>query len=234
MNNRILKNISSLVIATLIVVSCGNSSNNNEGQPQEIKNQIDEISFQEDDCPDEFIKTIEAYSFTELGLACRKGDLNSAKNLIERGACKNRCMSDEIFEYDVLYTSVMFDKIDIVKYFINTEKDVNKVYDENGMTLLTLACMRDKSDISFHMSKLLLDAGANVNGGGDMGFDYILYPLFEAIKNNNLRLVELLIDNGADITIVDKQDETIFTIIDGYGVNFEMKDYINSLRIEEE
>ena len=235
--------ITVIIISIFIMASCSNRTNGNDivenSENAEIITDSYEESAENDankstDCEDAFVKTIGLYQFTELGWACYKGDLNTVKKLIEEGACKKRCLADIIYQYDVLYVSIMYNKIKIVEYFINAKENVNRIYDEDAMTPLSLACMNNKPDMAFAMSKLLLDAGANVNGGGDAGGDYIIYPLFEAIKNNNLKLVKLLIDSGADITIVDKQDETIFTIIDGYGVNSEMKDYINSLRIEEE
>jgi len=178
----------------------------------------------------EFVKTMDRYEFTNLGLAIYNGNLNAARRLIMQGANKERCLGDETFQYDVLYTSVLFGKIDLLEYFINTERNVNKVYDENGVTLLSLACMKDDPDMTFRMSKMLIEAGANVNGGGDMGFDYIIYPLFGAVRSNNFKLVKLLVEHGADITVADKQGETVFSIMERGGVLPEIKEYIQSRR----
>jgi len=237
------------IIITFIAIAfvadgCGHTNNKNVTQNNdndwkpfgyEIDGDTEEVISADDDTvnetgyQDKFVKTIGAYDFTELGLAIYEDDLNTAKKLIEAGASKSSCLSDEIFVYDVLYTSVMFGKIKFVEYFTNAEEGVNKVYDENGTTVLTFACKSDEPETSFRISQLLLDAGADVNGGGDMGFDYIFYPLFEAVKKNNLRLVKFLVEKGADITVVDKQGATVFTIIDGLGVNSEMKNYIGQL-----
>jgi ankyrin repeat protein len=219
-----------VVFVTLIITSCSNRASNDKIANEDVEYQENNVN-EETDNQNKFVKTIGAYDFTELGLAIYNGDLNTAKKLIEGGACKNRCLADPTFEYDVLYASIMFDKIKFVEYFINTEKDVNKVYSENGMTLLTLACKSDNLDVALRISKLLLNAGADVNGGGDMGFDYILYPLFEAVKKSNLQLVKLLIEKGANINVVDKQDNTIFTLIDDREeISLEMKEYVNSLQ----
>ncbi len=163
------------------------------------------------DCHDEFVKTIGAYSFTELGLACHDGDLSAVKKLIGEGACKSRCMSDEIYEYDVLYAAVTFGKTDLVKYFVDAGEDVNRTYDENGTTPLTLACQYDRPDVAFDMAKILLDVGADVDGGSDPGDEYeynVVYPLFETVKAGNTKLFQLLIDKGVTFYPADNARET--------------------------
>jgi ankyrin repeat protein len=229
-------NLTTLLTAfMLITISCNNRADNRRVAVGDIQTEItvyqDQIiGSNETDDYDDFIKTVGLYSFTELGWACYNGNLDAVKELIEAGACMSFCMADPTFEYDVLYTSVKFNQISLLEYFISIKENGNKVYDENGMTLLSLACMSDNPDIAFEMAKLLLDAGANINGEGDMGFDYIIFPLFEATKRDNLKLAKLLVEREADITVIDKQGRTIFALVDEIDVSVEMTSYINSLR----
>jgi ankyrin repeat protein len=176
-----------------------------------------------------FIKEIDGYQYTELGLACRTGDLNKAKQLIEKGACKSSCMTDDIFEYDALYVSVMFGKIDLVNYFIPQEEDIDRMCDESGTTFLGLACFYKDKAIADKMAGSLIRAGANVNGLGDTGFDYVSIPLHNAALSNNLPLVKRLVTHGADIFAKNKQNETLFTMLGYSGVDAAMKKYIRSL-----
>jgi hypothetical protein len=42
-----------------------------------------------------------------LGLACYDGNLEAVKKLISEGACKKqRCMTDDYFEFDLLYSTI--------------------------------------------------------------------------------------------------------------------------------
>lgn len=182
-------------------------------------------------CRDTFMYDEDGYKYTKLGLACKKGDLESVKRIISEGANTERCSSDEFYEYDVIYVAVLFNQVELVRYFVgDLNKDVNQIYNEDGLTLLSLAAMSDDFSSACMIAKILVDAGADVNGSGDHGADYIWYPLFEAVKSNNIELLKYLISNGADVNSVDRQGGTIYILAEQDGrVNNEMKEYIKSL-----
>jgi ankyrin repeat protein len=219
-----LQKIATFIVATFMAASIHFFCSCNNTPAPTLLHQTNTVSIEE--CQDPYIKTIGVYQFTALGSACYEGNLTEVKSLVAKGTCKKRCLTDDIYEYDALYTSVLFNQRNIVEYFIKTE-EVNRIYDENGMTLLSLACTNNHTEIA----RLLLQAGAEVNGGGFTGGDLIIYPLFEAVKNNNLKLVQLLVENKADITVMDIQGETVFSIMDEMKkVDMEMKEYL--IRIE--
>ncbi|MDR0866722.1 MAG: ankyrin repeat domain-containing protein [Candidatus Symbiothrix sp.] len=186
---------------------------------------------EEEECHDEFIKTIDyggaPYRFTELGLACHDGDLSKVQTLIQNGACTTGCMGDDIFEYDALYTAVWFGKPDIVNYLIRQGENVNRIYGEARGTLLSLACLNEDKEIAFKMAELLIKAGASVQAEQNFDGGYTAVPLHFAVGKNNLSLVKLLIEHGADIHI-ESEGMTIFQMAD-MSANAEMKEYIQSL-----
>lgn len=55
------------------------------------------------------------------------------------------------------------------------------------------------------MAEILLKSGAKVDGAGDLGFGYILYPLHEAIIQNDVEMVKLLLKYKAN-TKLKNQD----------------------------
>lgn len=67
-----------------------------------------------------------------------------------------------------------------------------------------MACLC-KPDDTYEMSKLLLDCGANYNVRDFEGATPVLRALE---KTSSLRNVELLLSNGADITVVDNKGKT--------------------------
>jgi hypothetical protein len=214
-------------VIILSVIAFSGCSHTPQNKPMQVEN--DAVS-NSNECNDDFIKTIDNYQYTALGLACRSGDLAKVKDLIAKGACKDRCMSDEIFEYDALFISVECGKIDLVNYFIQQGNEgIDDMCDENGTTVLSVACRYKDKAIACKMAEILLRAGANANGLGDTGFDYITIPLHEAASKNNLKLVKLLVEHGADIFAKNKQNETLFTLLNYGSPDDAMKKYILSL-----
>ena len=206
-NNKLKITLSVLILFGIINFSCANKNSNGES----VNNTQEESTGSSQNgvnCNDKFIESKGLYNFTELGLACYNNDLVLVKSLINKGACKERCLSDEIFEYDILYTAILFEQVDIVEYLIGIGQDVNKIYDENGYMALSLACSIKDKKRALSITKMLIDAEAQVYGAGDIGGDYIIYPVFCAINSDNIDLVKLLIECGADLTVVDKQGNT--------------------------
>lgn len=151
-----------------------------------------------------YIVDIDNYKATRLGEACSKGDLAGVKKLLNDGADKEQCLSDDIYEYDIVYAAVYFNKVDILKFLITQKVDVNKVYNENGLTALSLACINSNSEITL----LLLDVGANPNGVGNCGEDYTFYPIIEATQRNDIQTVKALLKHNVNLNVTDQDGST--------------------------
>lgn len=153
---------------------------------------------------DGYVVEIDNYKATRLGEACSKGDLVGVKKLLNDGADKEQCLSDDLYEYDIVYAAVYFNKVDILKFLITQKEDVNKVYNENGLTALLLACINSNSEIAL----LLLDVGANPNGAGNCGGDYTFYPIIEAAQRNDIQTVKALLKHNVDRNVTDQDGST--------------------------
>ena len=207
----------SVICCVLLLASCGNSGKRQDNKETANSDTTKAIEKPDNDCHDDFIATIGDNSFTELGLACREGNINAIKRLVNKGACKNRCMADEIYEYDALYTSIEFERIEAVKYFVESGDDVNRIYDESGMSALCLACFGQNKELACDIARILLNAGAKVNGNKSIDGSYMQIPLRTAVLKDNKRLAKLLLDKGADPKMKDEQGEDVYSIINNWN-----------------
>ena len=57
---------------------------------------------------------------------------------------------------------------------------------------------------NFPVACLLLQYGAKANGLGNLGGDYITYPLIIAVDKNNINMVKVLLKYGARTKVRDK------------------------------
>lgn len=75
----------------------------------------------------------------------------------------------------------------------------------------------DDREMAFTITKLLLDAGANPNGYGNVSYENSVptyYPLIEAVMKGDAEIVELLIDSGADFELENSWEPSIIKLID--------------------
>ena len=123
------------------------------------------------------------YRLYPLGIACRNGDITAIKQLLA-GKDEPMAMSSDCYEFDILYTAIYFNKEDVLKYALTRYKDINdRVYsDEYGLTLLTYACRLS----NVKLARILLEHGIHVNGCQSPYDTYKVYPIMEAIANNNI------------------------------------------------
>ena len=78
--------------------------------------------------------------------------------------------------------------------------NANVAYNEDGLCPLVMSC----SINSYPVTCLLLQYGAKANGLGNLGGDYITYPLIIAVDKNNINMVKILLKYGAKIKVKDK------------------------------
>lgn len=156
---------------------------------------------------DEELK-INNYSWTGIGVACRKGNLKMIKFLVKNNADIHEGYYDEWFGYTSMFAAVESKNIDVVNYLISKKVAVDIGAAENGFSPLIVAIQ----DNSFEMCKLLLENGANPNKD-ETAFPDIepWIPLKTAIEKNNIKIVNLLLQFGADkFTIHGEENDTIF------------------------
>ena len=146
--------------------------------------------------------------YSLLGFACKYKCCHLAEKLIRLNADVETGASDEYLVFDALSVAVESQDLCLVKLLLDNGANPNRMNSEEGFTVLSLSCRLNNYDIA----KLLIESGAEVDGAGDTGFDYIHYPLLHAVESNNIKLVQLLIDNNCTVDVKDKQDETPFTI----------------------
>ena len=149
------------------------------------------------------------YQLYPLGIACRNHDMATIQRLLAETE-EPMAMGNDYYDFDILYTAIYFDKEDVLKYALTRYKDINdRVYsDEYGLTLLTYACKLS----NVKLARILLEHGINVNGYQSPYDTYKAYPIMEAIANNNLELVKLLLEYHADLDIKDSNGNTPLTL----------------------
>lgn len=88
------------------------------------------------------------------------------------------------------------------------------------------------SDGDEELSRLLFSKGADIDyHEPDMVFPYASTPVIEAARNNDFKMVCWLVENGADITIMDKHGERPYTLAIE-NKNSKMADYLKALEPE--
>jgi ankyrin repeat protein len=168
----------------------------------------------------EFGASIEGYKTTPLGLAVYSGDTTRFQELIKQGASIEKCLTDETYIFDILYTAFVFNKIEFIRYILANKlyTDANETYTEEAETPLTLACSLHDSNEAFEIAQSLIDSGANVDGAGESGGEQTKYPIIIAVNRKNFSITKLLIDHGAKKNVTNALGETPLVIAQKNGI----------------
>lgn len=157
-----------------------------------------------------FTISLKGYKATELGQAVYAGDLGKVRELVNKGAPTGKCLTDETYVYDLLYSALAFNRIDLVRYVLKNKlyTSVNTTYTEDAETPLTMTCNLKDSSGAVEIADSLIKLGAKANGAGASGGERTMYPLFIAVNRHNFRLTKLLLENHADKEIKNEAGET--------------------------
>ncbi len=129
---------------------------------------------------------------TPLIIAARKGDLDTVKKLVARGA---NCKTRNSFDLDAAYFALGYGHFKVAEYLYKLHPAVN-IIDFELMTPLNRAIQNNKLELC----KLFLKLGANPNQ--IPGKKHYL-ALFTAVDIGNLEIIKLLLKNKADTNILD-------------------------------
>ncbi len=164
------------------------------------------------------IKTFENFNNQDILEYIEKNDIKSVKNYIESGYDLNSQNSDGITP---LIKSVINDKIEIVKLLLNAGADIDK-QDNFGRTALIYATFYNSTMII----KLLLDAGANIDKQDNYGNSALICA---SESEDNIEMIELLLDYGADEFILNDNDESFYDLLDDENKQYFIHKYPTSV-----
>ena len=149
---------------------------------------------------DSLFHTDTDHSYTLLGYACLYQNKRFIQRLIGMKANTECVYSDDMYYYDALYIAVDKGNCELVKLFLSLGANPNEAYNEDGLCPLAMSCNTN----NFPVACLLLQYGAKPNGLGNLGGDYITYPLIIAVDKNNINMVKVLLKYGARTKVRDK------------------------------
>ena len=149
---------------------------------------------------DSLFHTDTDHSYTLLGYACLYQNKHIVQRLIGMKADMECVYSDDMYCYDALYMAVDKGNAELVKLFLSLGANANVAYNEDGLCPLVMSCSMN----SYPVTCLLLQYGAKANGLGNLGGDYITYPLIIAVDKNNINMVKILLKYGAKTKVKDK------------------------------
>ena len=183
---------------------------------------------------DQGVEEFASGSLTPLMLAAREGDTESARLLVAAGADVNAIAADG---KDALGLAIFNGNYDTASFLVDNKSKVNQA-DTQGFTPLFWAVDRRNMETApnfpwmvttdpLPLIKKLLDAGANPNALVNntprarmrAGSPRIVFatPLMRAAFSGDLELVKLLLQHGADPTIISKDGETMVSAAAGLG-----------------
>ena len=132
-----------------------------------------------------------------LLIAASKGDIPTVKDLLVFGADINVKDNNGLRP---LHIAVNKSNSEMIEFLINNRANIN-AKNKNGLTALHYAVYHHQKDII----SMLISKGANVNSRGNVRGST---PLMLAAEKGNVKLIELLLENGAKINAVDQFEET--------------------------
>ena len=100
---------------------------------------------------DSFYYKENVFTYTQLGIECKRGNLDNVRQLLAKRANSRFAKKDDYLIYDALFVSIENRHLPIVKYLVeNNISDIDQIYTEEGLTPLGLARkIGDKEIVSY-------------------------------------------------------------------------------------
>lgn len=111
---------------------------------------------------------------------------------------------------DKLLEAAQNGELEVVESLLKSGVDVN-FQNNRGWTALTIAAFHQR----LNLVKFLVENGANVNHVNVNGTSVLMYAKTKIVNTRDYKVVDFLLDTGADINIRDRKRN--WTIIDYLG-----------------
>jgi ankyrin repeat-rich membrane spanning protein len=148
--------------------------------------------------------------WTPMMWAARSGHLPCVQFLVEQGA-KIECMDDGLDKPSFMIAAIN-GHTDVVSYLLNVGANVDAV---NWKGRTQLAEISSSKKCQATVMRLLLDHGANIDAQDNAGRT----ALINATLAENIDAVKLLLENGANTMIRNKNNQTALDIATHYYFN---------------
>ena len=144
------------------------------------------------------MQTVDAFAEAVLRSAIYAGDVDIVQRVGQMGFSPNELV---LAGQTPLRIALIEGHDELASFLIRTGAGVNARVDPYSRTALELAARRGKPNLV----RLIIAAGGHVDGGFvDEGYNYVTSPrpaLYEAVKNDDIESVELLLSAGATKTL---------------------------------
>eukprot|EP01084_Bolivina_argentea_P140476 246935_1 len=143
--------------------------------------------------------------------ACRVGDYNAAKRALEDGANPSVRFRLALGEITPIFLCASKGYIDIAELLIEHHADINWRMEFDQTISLHHAASNNQPE----MCEFLISRGCNVNQSSKEGRT----PLMDAAEIGSIRVIDVLLENNADINIEDREHHTALS----YCIDFVSK-----------
>ncbi|MDP5048338.1 MAG: ankyrin repeat domain-containing protein [Saprospiraceae bacterium] len=111
---------------------------------------------------------------------------------------------------ETYFTACSNGNLEVVKFFLETGKlDIDERSPE-GWTGLIISCFNQQ----FEIAKFLIDNKADINATNLKGTSVFMYAKTPILKNqNNTKILELLMDAGAEINHLDSFNKSVLDYV---------------------
>jgi ankyrin repeat protein len=159
------------------------------------------------------------HSEEPLHLACQNGDKDTVKTLLESGANANATCNRT---WSPLNHAADRGQVQLIDALVSYDASLN-YRSINGNTILHFVCGRAKQSGSYEFALRLLELGASVNAVGRGKYT----ALHEATLANDLKMVKMLVQRGANIHATTASAKTPLDLAIGKGYE-EIREFLVS------